>query len=50
MESVNKRKKAKNSFCTSALKQGLWRLKRIFFYDAAQRKRAKNVVFDEENC
>ena len=49
MASVNKQKKAKNSFCASALKQGLGRLKRIFFYDAAHRKRAKKVVFDEEN-
>ena len=46
MASVNKQKKAKNSFCASALKQGLGRLKRIFFYDAAQRKRAKKAVFD----
>lgn len=49
MASVNKQKKAKNSFCASALKQGLGRLKKIFFYDAAQRKRAKKAVFDEEN-
>ncbi len=49
MTSVNKQKKAKNSFCASALKQGLDRLKRIFFYDAAQRRRNKKVVFDEEN-
>lgn len=49
MASVNKQKKAKNSFCASALKQGLGRLKKIFFYDAAQRKRTKKVVFDEEN-
>ena len=49
MTSINKQKKAKNSFCVSALKQGLYRLKRIFFYDAAQRRRTKKVVFDEEN-
>lgn len=49
MTSINKQKKAKNSFCASALKQGLGRLKKIFFYDSAQRKRAKKVVFDEEN-
>lgn len=48
MTSVNKQKKAKNSFCASALKQGLGR-QRIFFYDAAQRKRDKKTVFDEEN-
>ena len=49
MASINKQKKAKNSFCASALKQGLGRLKRIFFYDAAQRKRTKEAAFDEEN-
>lgn len=49
MTSINKQKKAKNSFCASALKQGLSRLKRIFFYDAAQRKRTKKVVLDEED-
>lgn len=49
MTSVNKQRKAKNSFCTNALKQGIGKLKRIFFYDAAQRKRTKKVVFDEEN-
>lgn len=49
MTSINKQKKAKNSFCASALKQGLGRLKKIFFYDADQRKRAKKAVFDEEN-
>lgn len=49
MASVNKQKKAKNSFCVSALKQGLGKLKRIFFYDVAQRKRTKKVVLDEEN-
>ena len=38
MASVNKQKKAKNSFCASALKQGLGRLKRIFFYNAVQEK------------
>ena len=48
MASVNKQKKAKNSFCASALKQGLGRLKRIFFYDAAQRKRVKKVVFERK--
>ena len=49
MASVNKQKKAKNSFFFCVLKQDLGRLKRIFFYDAAQRKRVKKVVFDEEN-
>ena len=49
MTSINKQKNAKNSFCASALKQGLGRLKKIFFYDAAQRKRAKKIVFNEEN-
>ena len=49
MTSINKQKKAKNSFCASALKQGLGRLKRIFFYDAAQRKRTKKVDFNQEN-
>ena len=39
MTSINKQKKVKNSFCASALRQGLGRLKRIFFYDAAQRKK-----------
>lgn len=49
MASINKQKKAKNSFCASALKQGLGRLKKIFFYDAAQRKRTKKIIFDKEN-
>ena len=48
MTSINKQKKARNSFCANALKQGLGRFKRIFFYDAAQRKRIKKV-FNEEN-
>ena len=43
MASVNKQKKAKNSFCASALKQGLGRLKRIFFYDAVQRKEPRKL-------
>lgn len=47
MTSINKQKKAKNSFCVNALKQGLGRLKRIFFYDATQRKRDKKIFFDE---
>ena len=38
MTSFNKMKKAKNSYCSSALKQGIGRLKRIFFYDSTQRK------------
>lgn len=45
MASVNKQKKAKNSFCANALKQGLGRLKRIFFYDAAQRKKSQEYCF-----
>lgn len=43
MTSVNKFKKARNSYCVSALKQGLGRLKRCFFYDASQRKHDKKV-------
>lgn len=43
MTSTNKMKKAKNSFCANALKQGIGRLKRVFFYDAAQRRRDKEV-------
>ena len=49
MTSINKQNKARNSFCANALKQGLGKLRRIFFYDAAQRKRDKKVVFDKEN-
>lgn len=49
MASINKQKKAKNSFCASALKQGLGRLKRIFFYDAAQRKRTKEAGRKDAN-
>lgn len=49
MASINKQNKARNSFCANALKQGLGRLKRIFFYDATQRKRTKKVVYDKEN-
>lgn len=49
MASINKQNKARNSFCASVLKQGLGRLKRIFFYNAVQRKRTKKVVFNEEN-
>lgn len=38
MASKNKLKKARNSYCVSALKFGKSKLKRIFFYDATQRK------------
>lgn len=47
MTSINKQNKAKNSFCANALKQGLGRLKRVFFYDAAQRKRIKKDGWEE---
>ena len=41
MTSSNKLKKAKNSYCSNALKQGIGRLKRVFFYDSTQRKHNK---------
>ena len=41
MTSSNKLKKAKNSYCSNAFKQGIGRLKRVFFYDSAQRKHNK---------
>lgn len=43
MTSVNKMRKAKNSYCANALKFGKSKLKRLFFFDAAQRKRNKKV-------
>ena len=43
MISTNKMKKAKNSYCANALKQGIGRLKRVFFYNAAQRKYNKEI-------
>ena len=41
MTSFNKMRKAKNSYCSNALKQGIGRLKRVFFYDSTQRKHNK---------
>ena len=46
MTSTNKIKKAKNSYCANALKQGIKRLKRVFFYDATQRKHNKEIPND----
>ena len=46
MTSTNKMKKAKNSYCANALKQGIGRLKRVFFYDATQRKHNKEMSND----
>lgn len=43
MVSRNKIRKAKRSHCACALKFGKSRLKRIFFFDATQRKRNKKV-------
>ena len=43
MTSTNKLKKARNAYCDSTLKQGIVRLKRVFFYDASQRKYIKNI-------
>lgn len=43
MTSANKMKKAKNSYCAKALKQGISRLRRVFFYDASQRKVNKEI-------
>lgn len=48
MTSVNKFKKARNAYCESVLKQGGGRLKRIFFYDASQRKYNKKVDDKQE--
>lgn len=48
MASVNKIRKARNAYCSCALKQGLGRLKRIYFYDSSQRKRDKKIR-NEEN-
>lgn len=41
MTSRNKMRKAKNSYCANALKFGKSKLKRLFFFDASQRKRNK---------
>lgn len=41
MTSGNKMRKAKNSYCANALKFGVGKLKRLFFFDASQRKRNK---------
>ena len=46
MTSANKMKKAKNSYCANALKLGMERLKRLFFYDATQRKHNKEIPND----
>ena len=46
MTSTNKMKKAKNSYCSSTLKQGIGKLKRVFFYDATQRKYNKEISSD----
>lgn len=43
MTSRNKLKKARNSYCLNALKQGVGRLKRIYFFDSTQRKKNKCV-------
>lgn len=47
MASKNKLNKAKNSFCSNALKQGEGKLKRMYFYDASQRKKNKKVDVQE---
>lgn len=44
MTSVNKMRKAKNSYCANALKFGKSRLKRLFFFDATQRKQNKKTI------
>ena len=41
MTSRNKMRKAKNSYCANALKFGVGKLKRLFFFDASQRKKLK---------
>ena len=46
MTSTNKMKKDKNSYCAKALKLGMGRLKRLFFYDATQRKHNKEIPND----
>lgn len=46
MTSRNKMRKAKNSYCANALKFGKSKLKRIFFFDAAQRKRRYMSIVD----
>ena len=47
MTSTNKFKKARNAYCRNSLKQGIGRLKRIFFFDASQRKKNKTIEEDE---
>lgn len=46
MTSRNKLKKARNSYCLNALKQGVGKLKRIYFFDSTQRKRNKCVKYE----
>jgi hypothetical protein len=51
MTSRNKMRKAKRSYCANALKFGKSRLKRLFFFDATQRKRNKrSIVFIGNSC
>lgn len=43
MTSRNKMRKAKNSYCANALKFGNSKFKRLFFFDAKQRKNNKQT-------
>ena len=46
MTSVNKKKKAKNSYCSCALKTKNDRLKKIYFFEASQRKINKRIDYE----
>lgn len=49
MASKNKMNKARNSYCSDALKWGLGRCKYLKFFDAAQRKRIKKWTVIEHD-
>ncbi len=49
MASKNKFKKARNSYCSNALKFGNDKLKRLYFYTSTQRKHIKNIDMSEVN-
>ena len=47
MTSINKIKKAKNSYCACALKTKYDKLKKIYFFEASQRKINKHIDNNE---
>lgn len=47
MTSKNKLKKARNSYCSNALKFGIDKFKRLYFYTSTQRKNNKKIDTDD---